>query len=144
RQRVIASYHLGPLAPAETRAYVHHRLRTVGWREDPSIADEAFPLIHEASGGVPRRINTLCSRLMLSTYLDEGHVIDAQTVRSVARDLSAELPVDQAPAIAEAMAVEGSSPALVGRVAALERRVGAHDRTIARAMRIAAEYLEKS
>ena len=31
RQRVLASYHLGPLDVAETRAYVEHRLAMVGW-----------------------------------------------------------------------------------------------------------------
>jgi len=30
RQRVIASYHLGPLDAPETQAYVEHRLRHVG------------------------------------------------------------------------------------------------------------------
>ena len=30
RQRVLASYHLGPLTEAETRAYIEHRLRTAG------------------------------------------------------------------------------------------------------------------
>ena len=30
RQRVLASYHLGPLTEAETRGYIEHRLRTVG------------------------------------------------------------------------------------------------------------------
>ena len=142
RQRVIASYHLGPLAPDETRAYIHHRLGTVGWRGDPQFVDGAFPIIHAESAGVPRRINTLCSRLMLSAFLDEAHVIDAEIVRSVARDMATELPLAAMPAIAAA--VEGGSVALTGRVAALERKVSAHDRTIAQAMRMAAEYLEHS
>ncbi len=37
RQRVIASYHLGPLNEAETRHYIEHRLRTVGWHADPQL-----------------------------------------------------------------------------------------------------------
>ena len=32
RQRVIASYHLGPMEAPETRAYIEHRLKTAGWR----------------------------------------------------------------------------------------------------------------
>ena len=35
RQRVIASYHLGPLDAAETQAYIEHRLQHVGWKDDP-------------------------------------------------------------------------------------------------------------
>ena len=37
RQRVIASYHLGPLDRAETQAYIEHRLRHVGWKDDPRV-----------------------------------------------------------------------------------------------------------
>ena len=35
RQRVIASYHLGPMDAAETQAYIEHRLNHVGWNGDP-------------------------------------------------------------------------------------------------------------
>ena len=142
RQRVIASYHLGPLKPDETRAYVHHRLRTVGWQRDPQFADDVFPMIHQESGGVPRRINTLCSRLMLSAFLDEAHIIDTETVRSVARDLAAELPVSSAPPAA--VSADTGPGELGRRVAELERKVCAHDRAIAHALRMTAEYLEKS
>jgi len=144
RQRVIASYHLGPLKPDETQAYVHHRLRTVGWQKDPQFADDVFPMIHQESGGVPRRINTLCSRLLLSAYLDEAHVINRETVRSVVYDLAEELPLSpQAPAAA-APPIETVSTDFGDRVAELERKVSAHDRAIAHALRMTAEYLEKT
>src|SRR5206468_10700990 len=37
RQRVTASYHLGPLDKNETMAYVEHRLKHVGWKGDPEF-----------------------------------------------------------------------------------------------------------
>ena len=46
RQRVIAAYHLRPLDPTETRSYIEHRLRFVGWNQDPTFADEVFDDIH--------------------------------------------------------------------------------------------------
>ena len=91
RQRVIASYHLGPLAPAEMRLYIEHRLRAVGWKQDPSIADDAFIAIYAATGGVPRRINTLCSRILLLGYLEELHRIERSHVQKVADELRGEL-----------------------------------------------------
>lgn len=91
RQRVIASYHLGPLAPAETRAYIEHRLRAVGWRGDPEIADDAFAAVYAATGGVPRRINTLCSRILLLGFLEEAHRIGRLHVERVADELRREL-----------------------------------------------------
>jgi general secretion pathway protein A len=76
RQRVIASYHLGPLGPDETRGYIEHRLRLVDWQADPVISDGAFQLIHRYTSGVPRKINTLCDRLLLFGMLEDRHRID--------------------------------------------------------------------
>ncbi len=91
KQRVIASYHLGPLDAAETRAYIEHRLRHVGWNEDPTFDDGAFDRIHALTDGIPRRINTLCDRLLLSGYLAETHTIAATMVDEVATELADEL-----------------------------------------------------
>ncbi len=90
RQRVIASCHLEPMDVEETRAYILHRLERVGWQNDPSVTDEAFQQIHEHSGGVPRRINTLCGRLLLFGYLEDIHSFDGTTVLEVVNELAAE------------------------------------------------------
>ena len=89
-QRVIATYHLGPMDAAETRAYVEHRLHTVGWQGDPALTDGAFMAIHEYSGGIPRKINTLCDRLFLMGYLEELHAFDTAEVAEVIRDIRME------------------------------------------------------
>src|SRR5690242_7698552 len=87
RQRVIASYHLGPLDKAETQAYVEHRLKHVGWKGDPRFEPACFDLIHVVTGGIPRRINTLCNRLMLAGFLGEKHVFDTGDVQGIAREI---------------------------------------------------------
>lgn len=101
RQRVIASCHLGPLDLQETRAYVEHRLRKVGWQDRPHFEPEAFDVIHASTGGIPRRINVLCNRVMLSAFLSESDQITAESVKGVADDLRAEVgeqaSVGQAP-----------------------------------------------
>jgi putative secretion ATPase (PEP-CTERM system associated) len=94
RQRVIASYHLGPLDVAETQAYVEHRLRHVGWNDDPKFQPECHPLIHSLTGGIPRRINTLCNRVLLAGFLAERHTIETSDVQAVSRELRDELGVD--------------------------------------------------
>lgn len=90
RQRILASYHIGPISESETRNYVTHRLQAVGWNDDPVITDTAFREIYTYSGGVPRRINTLCARVLLYGFIEERHLIDAEDVRRVAMDLEAE------------------------------------------------------
>ena len=90
RQRVTAAYHLGPLDKDETRAYIEHRLKHVGWDEDPRLEPAVFPAIHAHTGGIPRRINTLCTRILLAAYLAEKHAVSASDVERVTAELSEE------------------------------------------------------
>ncbi len=90
RQRIIASHHLVPLDAEETRGYIEHRLRRVGWRADPVFTDGAFEKIFEASGGVPRKINVLCDRILLYGYLEERHELTGEDVSEVVIDMRQE------------------------------------------------------
>jgi general secretion pathway protein A len=147
RQRVTAAYHLGPLGEGESRAYVEHRLRRADWKDDPHFADDCFPLIHQRTGGVPRQINTLCSRLLLFGFLEELHTLTAHAVEKVANDLREEIALVAAPP-----AVANSPTEPVGRDEALleiSRRLGVLEdsvykqaRVIKRAIEIAASYFQ--
>lgn len=90
RQRVIASYHLGPMDAAETRAYVEHRLATVGWQGTPSFDDGAHSAIYAYSGGIPRKTNTLMDRVLLMGYLEELQAFTEAHINDVVRDISEE------------------------------------------------------
>ena len=63
RQRVIAACHIGPMDSDETRGYIEHRLKCVGWKGDPHFHPAAYEAIFQASGGIPRRINAVCDRI---------------------------------------------------------------------------------
>lgn len=112
RQRVIATYHLGPMDAAETQAYIEHRLHTTGWQNDPSFSDAAFTAIHNYTGGIPRRINSLCDRLLLMGYLEEIHDFGDAEVAEVINDIQQEfeLPphVDDLPDTSAIAGVSGS------------------------------------
>ena len=90
RQRVIAAYHLKPLDTEETQAYIEHRLRLVEWNQDPVFAQEAFPLIHRITQGVPRKINMLCDRILLFACLEDKHLINVEVLKAVTDDLAQE------------------------------------------------------
>ena len=79
-QRVIATCHLGPIDCDETSAYIEHRLRIVHWKSNPSFDPAALAVIYQATGGIPRRINALCNRMMLSAYIHRQHRITVQHV----------------------------------------------------------------
>jgi type II secretory pathway predicted ATPase ExeA len=90
QQRLIAASHLEPLKLSETVAYVEHRLRKVGWQNDPSFSKESMNLIHKFSGGVPRRINLICHRLFLRGGLEQKHKLHGEDALHVIVELHRE------------------------------------------------------
>ena len=144
-QRVTAAYHLGALKEAESRAYVEHRLRRADWKGDPHFTEDCFPLIHQRTGGVPRRINTLCSRLLLFGFLEELHTLTPNAVEKVANDLQGEIALVTAPLAFASLAAPGPAETIsqiTQRLGVLEDRVRRHGRVIKRAIEIAAGYFQ--
>jgi putative secretion ATPase (PEP-CTERM system associated) len=89
-QRIIATSHLTALEEDETRAYVEHRLNVVGWKNDPAISSAVFPIIFQFSEGIPRRINLICSRLFLHSFVESRHQIGVADARTVVQELQEE------------------------------------------------------
>jgi hypothetical protein len=143
RQRVLASHHLGPLTEAETRGYIEHRLRTVDWRGDPAWEDAAFAAMHRHTEGIPRRINTLSSRVLLFGALEDAHTITGGMVDDTAEELNRDLGAGLEP---PAMSFRGPPPDsfrgpaaddredLMQRIEQLERNAFRHERVINRVM----------
>ena len=138
RQRVIASYHLGPMDRDETQAYVEHRLTHVGWKGDPAFDPATFAIIHSLSRGVPRRINMLCNRLMLSGFLAEKHAFNEADVQAIAREITEELGPEASmagmpsaaraangPDDADVAGIRGNLREIEDRIDRLEKTVGA-------------------
>jgi len=90
-QRVIAAAHIDPLSGAETREYIKHRLRRVGWEGDPLISNQAYTMIHRFSRGIPRQINQICSRLLLHGSIEERHRLGLQDLQIVIDELYGEM-----------------------------------------------------
>ncbi|NNG13025.1 MAG: AAA family ATPase, partial [Halobacteria archaeon] len=101
-QRIIVASHLDPLTLPDTVAYVEHRLKKVRWQGDPAITEDALRLIHKFSGGVPRLINLICSRLFLFGGLEGTHELTGEDAQSVIEDLQQEslLPNEASESIA--------------------------------------------
>jgi general secretion pathway protein A len=142
RQRVLASYHLGPLGAPETRDYVQHRLATAGWQGDPSFDDGAFAAIHQHSAGIPRQINTLCSRVLLAGFLEETHHISQGMVEMIGDELSRDLTSGQPVSVRPANRGEVGSAALDDRLRSIETVLARHDRAIKLTLEISARLVE--
>jgi general secretion pathway protein A len=91
RQRIIASCHISAMDREETQGYIEHRLKCVGAKDSPSFDEGAFDAVFEASGGVPRRINSLCDRLLLSGLLSEKRSFVREDVQGVADEIEQEV-----------------------------------------------------
>jgi general secretion pathway protein A len=142
RQRVIASYHLGPLGADETRGYIEHRLSRVGWKGNPSFTEEAFEAIHRFTGGIPRRINTFSDRLMLFGYLEEINHFDEPQVSTVVEDLRNEVAHQESPSGVAGEPTHGAAAVLhTQNGGVLPQRVEQIERSINRILPIVRKIL---
>lgn len=83
RQRIIASIILTPLAESETADYVRYRINSVANSELELLSEQALTLIHEFTGGIPRKINTLMDRVLLYGFISDLNRIEEQDVSLV-------------------------------------------------------------
>lgn len=90
QQRVIGTCRLGPMGLVETKYYVRHRLCRAGWTGDPELTGAAILAIFQYSGGIPRHINKICTRLLLQGFLENKHILDKDDVQAIAGELDEE------------------------------------------------------
>ncbi len=112
RQRVAATCHIGPLDPDETRGYIEHRLKCAGADGKPSFEDGVFASIHNATQGIPRRINAVCDRLLLAGFLNGRSHLSCDDVAEVVREFEQEneVPTRRATAVRTVGGGEPSAP----------------------------------
>lgn len=88
RQRVTTYYHIYPLNAEETKKYIKHRLRIAGSDGSLIFDDRAMDNIYIYSGGIPRRINNLCDRVLLTGFIKESRTINADIVYESACEMN--------------------------------------------------------
>ncbi len=92
RQRITILWRLQPLSRSETRAYLEHRVRVAGGPAQPLFTPGAYRAIYRASRGVPRLINAVADRALLSAYSSGERRIDRRTVRGAVQELPGARP----------------------------------------------------
>jgi len=96
RQRVTATCHIGPLDAEETKGYIEHRLKCAGGTGRPVFGPGAFEAIHKATAGIPRRINSVCDRLLLLGFLGNKDTLAVEDVDEVVNEMRDEAGGSQA------------------------------------------------
>jgi general secretion pathway protein A len=172
RQRVIAMHHLGPMDADEVEPYLIHRLSCVGWRGKPRFTNDAIAAMYQWSGGTPRRLNQLASRVLLFGAIEQIDSFTADDLYAVITDLDDDTPRsacasdgepfelrDVAPmpigspsppspgepwpiADAPAAAPTGGDPALTRRIAELETHIKDQDEALRRVLTLLVDWVE--
>src|SRR3954453_9371808 len=86
QQRISFQYHLSPLSRRELEYYVAHRMRIAGYMGDRVFNRSALNALYKASRGVPRLINIVAHKALLSAYGQGDHYVSAAHVRRAAAD----------------------------------------------------------
>lgn len=80
-QRIGINVKLEPLTKTETEKYIRHRLEVAGSDNMVRFDPKAIELIHEASEGIPRKINKHCEALLLAAQNAKIRLIDQRFTR---------------------------------------------------------------
>lgn len=85
-QRILVRYHLGPMGPEETAAFLRHNLHVAGV-DRAMFTEPALALLHTHSHGLPRRLGTLATHTLLDAALHDAELIEEPSVRRAIADL---------------------------------------------------------
>ncbi|MDP4978985.1 MAG: AAA family ATPase, partial [Desulfobacterales bacterium] len=87
-QRITLSCHLSPLSFREVREYIEHRIQIASIQTPVVFTHSAYRLIYRYSTGIPRLINIVCDRALLTAFGRNQKKINSAIVRAAIRELS--------------------------------------------------------
>lgn len=87
RQRILVHHELRKLTLADVEHYVQHRLTLAGANGRPWFTRRALRSIHRHSRGIPRVINNLCDKAILSAYIRDSDEVNWWDVRRAHKDV---------------------------------------------------------
>ncbi|MCP4352034.1 MAG: AAA family ATPase [Desulfobacterales bacterium] len=87
-QRITLSCHLSPLSYKETKEYIQHRISIASRKPGIRFTRSAYRAIYKYSGGIPRLINIVCDRALLTAFGMEQFKITGGIARTAIRELA--------------------------------------------------------
>jgi general secretion pathway protein A len=87
RQRILVHYELHPLSLHDMQHYIQHRLTLAGGQGRPNFTSWALRALHRGSKGIPRIVNNLCDKALLSAFIRESDEVTYWDVRRAIRDV---------------------------------------------------------
>ncbi len=87
RQRILVNYEMRALTRDEMDRYINHRLSVSGSNGRPRFTKWALRHLYRASRGIPRIINNLCDKALLSAFIRDSFEVNYWDARRASRDL---------------------------------------------------------
>ena len=85
-QRVVARFHLLPLAKSDVANYVNHRLHHAGANR-AIFENSAMNALFKLTKGVPRLINLICHHALLAAYATGAKTVSARLVKNASKEI---------------------------------------------------------
>jgi MSHA biogenesis protein MshM len=99
RQRITFHYQLKPLSEEELLYYIQHRLAVAGYTRGQLFTAPALKLLTRESNRIPRLVNILANKAMLSAYGKGKRLVDLEDVRSAVADTDSVKPAQSSYAV---------------------------------------------
>ena len=88
RQRIAVRYHIEPLSRHEVPFYIQHRLTLAGANgAAPFFDDRSIEEIFKYSSGIPRLINIVCDKALLTGYVLDQRLITADIIKQCVKEI---------------------------------------------------------
>lgn len=86
KQRITFSYHLKPIQKKNLEQYLRHRLGIAGYKGGNLFEVKAISSLFKASRGIPRLINILSHKSMMSAYGEGTKYVDNKNMQAAIKD----------------------------------------------------------
>ncbi len=85
-QRIAFHAELDPLCQEELGFYLNHRMRVAGYQGEDLFNSKVIRALYRASGGIPRLVNILTHKSLLSAFSRGKRIVNFDDVRNAAAD----------------------------------------------------------
>lgn len=86
QQRITFQHRIQPLSRKDIEQYISHRMLLAGYRGGRLFEAKAITLLTRASKGIPRLVNVLCHKALMSAYGKGSKIVQRQHMNAAIRD----------------------------------------------------------
>lgn len=115
KQRFVYTLKVQPLSSVDLITYLEHRLTVAGYKGAGLFEPKAIRTLYQASRGLPRLVNLLAHKALLSAYGEGVDIVRAKHVLAAANDTESSFKVQTS---ALKLGVLCASAAIIGVIAA--------------------------